>query len=67
MMCVIMCVTVDGGYSDWADWTQCTQTCGGGSQERERTCTKPAPQFGGKPCSGVADEIQDCNTHNCPG
>ncbi|XP_061184990.1 SCO-spondin-like [Saccostrea echinata] len=57
---------IDGGYSKWADWTPCSQTCGGGSQERERTCTNPAPQYGGKACSGVADEIQDCNTHKCP-
>jgi hypothetical protein len=41
-------------------------TCGGGSQNRSRTCTNPVPQYGGADCVGFAGENQDCNTHNCP-
>ena len=41
-------------------------TCGGGSQNRSRTCTNPVPQYGGADCVGAEGENQDCNTHNCP-
>lgn len=57
---------VDGGYTLWSDWSVCSVTCGGGLQNRSRTCTNPVPQYGGATCSGDSGEIQDCNTHNCP-
>ena len=57
---------VDGGWNDWTKWATCSVTCGGGSQNRSRTCTNPAPQYGGADCVGFAGDIQDCNTHNCP-
>ena len=41
-------------------------TCGGGTKDRERTCTNPAPQYLGKDCVGVPDDRTDCNTHHCP-
>ena len=57
---------VDGGWDDWTKWATCSVTCGGGSQNRSRTCTNPVPQYGGADCVGFAGDIQDCNTHNCP-
>ena len=41
-------------------------SCGGGTQERTRTCTNPPPAHGGKDCDGDSKEEQDCNTEPCP-
>ena len=57
---------IDGGWVDWTVWDVCSVTCGGGTQDRSRTCTNPAPQYGGADCSGSANETQDCNTQHCP-
>ena len=57
---------VDGGWSEFGDWSQCSADCGGGTQTRTRTCTNPAPANEGADCVGDATETQDCNTHECP-
>ena len=59
--------SVDGGYSDFGDWSECSAECGGGTQSRTRTCTNPAPANGGADCVGDSSEIRDCNTQGCPG
>ncbi|XP_052715472.1 deleted in malignant brain tumors 1 protein-like [Crassostrea angulata] len=56
---------VDGGYSEWSLWAECTVTCGGGTSMRRRTCTNPSPQHGGKQCEGEANETVECNTNSC--
>ena len=58
---------VDGGYSDFGDWSVCSAECGGGTQTRSRTCTNPAPVFGGADCVGDSSETRECNTQGCPG
>lgn len=55
----------DGQWSDWGDWTQCDKTCGTGKQVRERTCTNPPPENGGKGCEGSAEDVQDCKLAEC--
>ena len=50
--------SVDGKWSEWTEFTPCSETCIGGVKKRTRTCTPPAN--GGKPCSGEAMEIVDC-------
>ncbi|XP_063691509.1 coadhesin-like [Bolinopsis microptera] len=57
---------IDGGWSDFGDWSECDAVCGGGSQEKKRTCTNPAPENGGAECQGDDSESQDCNTQGCP-
>ncbi|XP_066919223.1 SCO-spondin-like [Clytia hemisphaerica] len=57
---------IDGGLTDWTDWGACSLTCGTGTQERTRTCTNPAPEHGGDPCTGDLSESQNCNTEPCP-
>ena len=58
---------VDGGWSEFGDWSTCSKTCGGGTKTRTRTCTDPAPNHGGADCVGEDTESQNCNTHFCPG
>ena len=57
---------VDGNWSDWDDWSDCPVTCGGGVQERTRTCTNPPAQFGGEPCPGESEETRPCKENPCP-
>ena len=42
--------TVDGGFSEWSNWTTCSVVCGTGFQLRHRNCTSPSPAYGGKRC-----------------
>ena len=58
---------VNGGWSSWDSWSNCSQSCGTGYQERNRTCTNPIPKNGGTPCVGLSRQSQICNTHVCPG
>ena len=58
---------VNGGYSLWSKWGQCSKSCGTGEQSRSRSCTNPTPVGSGKPCEGAANEIQQCFTTACPG
>lgn len=69
MITLMFVVVVNGGYSPWSDWTQCTVTCGGGESLRSRQCTNPAPEFGGKDCSslGSSSETMKCKSDPCPG
>ena len=58
---------VNGGWSNWTSWSNCSQSCETGEQERIRTCTNPIPSNGGAPCFGPSRQSQICNTHYCPG
>ena len=62
---VMLSVTVDGGFSNWGSWGTCTVTCGGGTQVRTRSCSNPAPQYGGALCAGATSQSQGCNTQVC--
>ena len=64
--CDYSCST-DGGWSDFGEWTACSATCGGGNQTRTRSCSNPAPAFGGADCVGDAEDNQKCNTEECAG
>ena len=60
---------IDGGYTEWSKWTECTATCGGGTRRHSRTCTKPKPKNNGKTCVkqklGPPVETEECNTKKC--
>ncbi|XP_032777784.2 semaphorin-5A isoform X1 [Daphnia magna] len=56
---------IDGQWSDWGDWSECTASCGGGFRSRLRRCDNPPPQHGGTDCSGCGVEYQTCNVHSC--
>ncbi|XP_056005434.1 SCO-spondin-like isoform X2 [Ostrea edulis] len=57
---------VDGNWASWGTWSKCPVTCGGGIEQRERTCTNPPPKHGGSNCVGDASETRPCNTQPCP-
>ncbi|XP_019355735.1 hemicentin-1 isoform X2 [Alligator mississippiensis] len=57
---------VDGKWALWASWTACTVSCGGGTRQRTRDCSDPAPQFGGHKCEGSDVQIDFCNSDPCP-
>ena len=58
---------VDGGYSEWTKWSECSQSCGGGVKVRARSCTNPSPSGGGKDCTslGESEELAKCNEQAC--
>ncbi|XP_012939340.2 coadhesin [Aplysia californica] len=59
---------VDGGWSSWTNFGYCrAPRCGRGYQIRSRSCSKPRPAHGGKPCPGQQYERIAChNDHDCP-
>ncbi|KAL9968587.1 hypothetical protein ACROYT_G020696 [Oculina patagonica] len=57
--------SVDGGFSRWSFWSECSVTCGGGNQKRTRTCTYPPPQGHGEDCQGPRLETRVCNETPC--
>uniref|UniRef100_A0A8C6DLM4 Hemicentin-1 n=1 Tax=Moschus moschiferus TaxID=68415 RepID=A0A8C6DLM4_MOSMO len=57
---------VDGNWSEWSPWEECTRSCGRGNRTRTRTCNNPSAQHGGRPCEGTTVEIIMCNIRPCP-
>lgn len=57
---------VDGHWSEWSFWEDCSRSCGHGNQTRTRTCSNPPAQHGGRPCEGHAVETIMCNIRPCP-
>lgn len=57
---------VNGGWSPWSQWSECSSRCGKGQQKRTRVCNNPVPLNGGKTCPGLAVHKAEC-TSICPG
>jgi hypothetical protein len=61
---------VNGKYTEWAAWSECSKTCGDGKKRRKRDCTAPKADFGGKTCAeqklGDTSEMTSCNLGPCP-
>jgi len=51
----------------WGGWGNCDVTCGDGARSRDRTCTNPAPAFGGQDCPDSNQENNVCHLETCPG
>lgn len=59
--------TVHGGWTAWSGWSACSQSCGFAMKTRRRTCTNPAPAFGGRVCVGHDhDDIVCIDLPPCP-
>ncbi|OWF42002.1 coadhesin-like [Mizuhopecten yessoensis] len=60
---------IDGGWTDYSaftPWSICSGECDQ-SRNRNRTCTNPKPQYGGRDCDGESMdlEIRDCFEGEC--
>eukprot|EP00931_Biecheleriopsis_adriatica_P045141 TRINITY_DN25872_c0_g1_i1.p1 TRINITY_DN25872_c0_g1~~TRINITY_DN25872_c0_g1_i1.p1 ORF type:complete len:1608 (-),score=170.55 TRINITY_DN25872_c0_g1_i1:154-4899(-) len=51
--------------ADWAEWSLCSRTCGGGQKERKREIELPSAH-GGTPCNDSLGEILPCGVEACP-
>ncbi|XP_033126542.1 semaphorin-5A-like isoform X2 [Anneissia japonica] len=58
---------VNGGWSCWTAWGECTAKISGteGLKQRYRQCTNPEPAFGGTDCVGNSTEIVICIKEEC--
>ncbi|XP_055935931.1 A disintegrin and metalloproteinase with thrombospondin motifs 16-like [Argiope bruennichi] len=56
---------VDGGWSPFSQWSNCSRPCGGGLMVRQRRCDSPTPSHGGSYCKGEEKEYQICGTEEC--
>ncbi|KAK2563275.1 Mucin-like protein [Acropora cervicornis] len=59
------CVPVNGGFTEWGSYSACSVTCGKGKMTRTRSCTNPAPLYGGKGCDGPDSETAECDMEPC--
>ncbi|ELU05195.1 hypothetical protein CAPTEDRAFT_180911 [Capitella teleta] len=58
---------VDGTWSLWGEWGSCSVTCDHGTRHRSRTCSNPAPAYGGMECVGDdTDGPEACIDKECP-
>ena len=56
---------IDGGWSTFTGWSDCSTPCGDGTQTRSRVCDNPEPDHGGKPCEGNSTQTRTCNEKHC--
>lgn len=56
---------VDGMFSAWSGWSQCSASCEEGQRKRTRSCNNPSPSKCGKKCIGNTEEVVPCNTQPC--
>nr|XP_033799394.1 A disintegrin and metalloproteinase with thrombospondin motifs 18 [Geotrypetes seraphini] len=56
---------VNGLWSEWSGWSDCSRSCGGGVTYQERHCNNPKPQYGGKFCQDSNRIYQLCNIQPC--
>ena len=63
--CNIQCCPVDGKWSPWSTWSNCSATCGTGLQKRSRVCNYPSPSCIGNPCEGKDEEVDFCILPPC--
>ncbi|XP_060593449.1 neurogenic locus notch homolog protein 3-like [Ruditapes philippinarum] len=61
-----LCNVVDGNWTPWSAWSSCDVTCEKGLQTRTRSCTNPAPQYGGQMCLGNSTDNKVCELDLCP-
>ena len=63
----IVLISVGGTYTDFGDWSECSVSCGDGTQTRKRTCNSPFSAEGDADCVGPASETRPCKLRECPG
>ncbi|XP_050992421.1 adhesion G protein-coupled receptor B2 isoform X4 [Labeo rohita] len=64
-LCNIAVCPVEGQWLDWATWSQCSVTCGSGTQQRQRRCSVSV--HGWAECKGPHAETRECTNPSCGG
>ena len=59
-----MLLLVDGAWSAWTEWTNCSVTCW---SYRSRECDDPAPLYFGLDCVGDYNQSMRCRELPCDG
>ncbi|KAH3713153.1 hypothetical protein DPMN_072939 [Dreissena polymorpha] len=57
--------SVNGQWSEWGHWSECSATCGEGQITRKRLCNSPNPDNGGEFCLGYNIDTGVCNDSRC--
>ena len=60
-------ISVDGGWSNWSNYGECSKSCGKGKKYKYRTCTNPPQSGDGKDCYGRARKGKKCREASCKG
>ncbi|CAK9026820.1 Hemicentin-1 (Fibulin-6) (FIBL-6) [Durusdinium trenchii] len=56
----------DCEYGDWERWSECSNSCGGGSRHRTRSVEQEGENGGNECKDSEKAETEDCNSHACP-
>ncbi|XP_064613600.1 uncharacterized protein LOC135477432 [Liolophura sinensis] len=54
----------DCHYTQWSSWSTCSKSCDVGQRSRSRKAIQGS--LAGKPCVEPTQQVEDCNTDNCP-
>ncbi|XP_078407396.1 LOW QUALITY PROTEIN: hemicentin-1-like [Cetorhinus maximus] len=65
--CGVDLCPVNGGWSPWQRWSECSASCGGGKRLRRRQCSSPPPNGNGRGCPGESFQTSGCSQPACPG
>lgn len=61
-------LSASGTWSEWGEWTKCSEKCGAGVRRRKRTCiekNKLNSLTWTTHCHGPCEELEICNTKKC--
>lgn len=65
VQCEVQICPINGGWSDWSSWSECSKPCGLSHRMRKRSCNKPEPKHNGTLCDGENVEYEDCKKPLC--